>query len=89
MEESQYSQLQDLARQILTHLIEQPSAGDTLEGVAEWWLLRQHIRKNLAGVQLALDWLVSEGYLVEIAINGSLPFYRVNRESIERFPQSS
>ena len=33
-----------VAKDILAYLAEHPQAMDTLEGIAEWWLMRQHIR---------------------------------------------
>ena len=52
-----------LARKILGYLERHPQAQDTLEGIAQWWLLEQEIRVQISRVKASLDWLV-KGRLV-------------------------
>lgn len=52
-----------MAKQILDYLQQRPTAADTLEGIAYWWLMRQRLSENLAFVEHALDELVEKGYL--------------------------
>ena len=47
-----------VGRKILDYLKHNPSAEDTLEGIAQWWLLEQQIRIERTRVQAALKRLV-------------------------------
>ncbi|KPJ93153.1 MAG: hypothetical protein AMJ53_07975 [Gammaproteobacteria bacterium SG8_11] len=51
------------AKQILDYLQQRPTAADTLEGIAYWWLMQQRLSENLAFVEQAVDELVEKGYL--------------------------
>lgn len=63
--ENRFPGLSGVARAILAYLRENPEARDTLEGVAEWWLLDQKVDCELARVEKALDQLV-EADLIEV-----------------------
>lgn len=54
-----------LANEILAYLAEHPDARDTLEGIVQWWLLEQEIKKWMAEVKTALADLVDEGLVIE------------------------
>lgn len=76
-----------LCNEILSFLAESPGSRDTLEGIAEWWLLERDIRRETAKVRLALERLVAEGWLagrpgadgrVHFSVNGErLPELRL------------
>ncbi len=70
-----------LEEQVLKYLIEAPEAGDTVEGIAEWWLLEQNIRSALDEVRQALDVLVAGGWL-EVSSSHGGTRYRLNRERL-------
>ena len=53
-----------VGRKILDYLKHNPSAEDTLEGIAQWWLLEQEIRIERARVKAALKWLVERSLLI-------------------------
>lgn len=55
-----------------------PQAGDTLEGIMDWWLLEQRIEKGVDEVSAAITWLVANGYLLEKKVPGSKPLYEIN-----------
>jgi hypothetical protein len=57
---------EDVAEAILGYLSEHPRAMDTLEGIAEWWLVRQQIRVHVAMLRRVLRRLTDEGLLEEI-----------------------
>ena len=54
-----------IAHEILAYLSENPGAQDTVEGIAEWWLLERCIRQRLDEVQKALAQLVDVGFVTE------------------------
>ena len=53
-----------LIMQILSYLMKNPGAKDTLEGIASWWLLSERIDDALDEVSATLQYLVAEGFLV-------------------------
>jgi hypothetical protein len=53
------------AQQILNYLVDHEDAQDTLEGIGEWWLWEQKIRTRMAEVKQALDYLITEGLILE------------------------
>jgi hypothetical protein len=50
-----------VAAQILAYLSAHPDAQDTVEGIAEWWLLEQRISDTTTAVREALAELVARG----------------------------
>ena len=72
-----------LASEILSYLLKNPEAGDTLEGIARFWTARQRIDLMLLDVQDAVAELVAEGFVKEQLLrgqNGSSPqrYYQLN-----------
>ena len=64
---------------ILAYLADNPDAGDTLDGIVEWWLLRQRVRFETRNVSEAVARLVSEELIEEHGEADSNIIYRVNR----------
>ena len=54
-----------MALQILAYLNMHREAQDTVEGIAEWWLLEQRIRRVTKEVKKALVELVACGLVLE------------------------
>jgi hypothetical protein len=69
---------------ILGYLDDHPTAMDTLDGIAEWWVLRQQIETEVRRVSRVLAGLVSDGLLEEHE-QGGIRFYR---RSAPAFPPS-
>ncbi|MBV8901861.1 MAG: hypothetical protein JOY92_17305 [Verrucomicrobia bacterium] len=69
-----------LADEVLAYLVEHPQAQDTLEGIAEWWLLEQRIRDAVADVEAALSELVTKGFLVARQCADGQTYYGLNRD---------
>jgi hypothetical protein len=53
-----------MARLILSYLEEHPQASDTLEGIAEWWIMRQQIRVEIECLKKVLQDLAERGLLI-------------------------
>ena len=64
---------------ILAYLVDNPDAGDTFDGIVEWWLLHQRIKFETRTVSDAVAKLVAEGLIVEQKGTDSRTIYRVNR----------
>lgn len=69
----------DVCYFILSYLTEHPDAGDTFDGIMEWWLLEQRIRFEMRNVFDAVARLLAEGLILEHVGPDSRVTYRVNR----------
>jgi len=69
-----------IERLILRYLQEHPDAKDTLEGIAQWWVLRSWTELRVAQVETAVSALLANGLLVETRGRGSQPLYGLNEE---------
>jgi len=72
-----------IANDILGYLVAQPDAQDTLEGIAEWWLLEQRITEQAARVSEALAALVEEGLVIERR-GHERSYYKLNQRRRKR-----
>jgi DNA-binding PadR family transcriptional regulator len=63
---------------ILAYLSDNPDAGDTLDGIVEWWLLDQRIKFETRNVFDAVSQLVSDGLVVEHTEADARIIYKVN-----------
>ena len=77
---------QETSHKILTYLMDNPDAQDTFEGIVDWWLLQQDIKRNVALVRKTVDDLIYQGFLLERQGLGRAKYYQVNRE---RLPEIS
>lgn len=68
-----------LAYDILAYLNEHGDAQDTVEGIAEWWLLRQSISRCASNVEETLDGLVEAGLILRQRAADSRVLYQLNR----------
>lgn len=81
MRRNQSKDEQQACRYILSYLVEHPDAGDTLDGIVEWWLLHQKIRFETRIVSQAVAELVAQGLIVEQKGPDARIMYRVNRKA--------
>jgi hypothetical protein len=61
---------------ILAYLREHPGAMDSLDAIAEWWVMRRVVRVEVEAVERALKGLVREA-LVDVVTAGGQPHYRL------------
>lgn len=54
-----------VARDVLSYLIDNPDAQDTLEGIVEWWILQRTIENQTATVRAVLIELTAKGLILE------------------------
>jgi hypothetical protein len=67
---------------ILAYLVDNPDAGDTFEGIVEWWLLHQRIKIQTRTVsEAAAAKLVDQGLIVAEEGSDSRVIYRINRDA--------
>lgn len=72
-----------IARDVLAYLAEHPDAQDTFEGIVEWWLLEQKIKRQTAEVKEVLDNLASRKLILERRASDSRTHYRLNRRKVK------
>ena len=68
----------DIARRMLRYLTQHPSAKDTAEGIAVWWLRQQRIEQSVEAVHRALALLVARGLVLEREGPDRRRYYEVN-----------
>lgn len=68
---------EELARLLLDYLEKNPDAGDTLEGIANWWLEQQRVEQVVDEVAEALDYLVKIGVVKVHKLHDGIPIYKV------------
>ena len=59
---------------MLGYLSRQPEAMDSLEGIAQWWIMREYIRIERERVQTVLDELITEKILEQREISGKMVY---------------
>jgi len=64
---------------ILAYLCDNPNAGDSFDGIVEWWLLHQKIKFETRNISEAVRRLVAEGLIVESEASDSRLTYRINK----------
>lgn len=74
-------------RQILGYFLRHPEAVDSADGIAHWRLLGEFGPLSLAETEEGLGWLVSRGYLREVAVPGSRHVYALNPDTLEKARQ--
>ena len=57
------NKIKSVAREIEEYFDSHPEAGDTLEGISDWWVSRQRLRDEKSLIRAALAHLVTEGVL--------------------------
>jgi predicted transcriptional regulator len=77
----------DMARAILEYLQGHPDAKDTLEGIAQWWLLKEWTERKHHEIETSLADLVSKGLVMERKREGMPPYYRLNRAKQDEITQ--
>ena len=73
----------EIARQILSHLVEHPDRQDTIEGIVLWWLLECRIKHEELLVKEIIHELVEQNFVQEKKIGDSQLLYRINRQKQE------
>lgn len=70
----------DIEKMILEYLLANPEARDDLEGIADWWLMKQYISDSVDMLSEMIDELVSKGYVCVSNIGTSKIVYAMNPE---------
>ena len=68
--------------EILAYFADHPQAQDTVEGIVEWWLLEQRIKRTTTQVKTALTQLEAEELVIPREGTAGRIYYRVNRQKL-------
>lgn len=72
-----------VALKVLSYLIDNPDAQDTLEGIVEWWILQKTIESQTAKVKVVLAELAARGLILEREGSDSRLRYLINGPRLE------
>ena len=72
-----------MARTILSYLVKNPEAKDTIHGIAQWWLLNETIDHTLFSILNALNLLISKGLVREYNLHGDCIYYQINKTKLK------
>jgi len=64
----------------MRYFVQHPSAVDSLEGIAQWRLLRQRVRDVVDETDAALQILVDRGVIDRVAVTGGPALFRLKPE---------
>jgi len=73
------SRRDEIGRRVLAYLVTHADAGDTLEGIVEWWLMEQEIRYSTAQVKEVLEDFTLKQLILEYKASDRRVHYRINR----------
>jgi len=71
-----------IAQYILRYLSKNTAAEDTIDGIVDWWLLKEKIRHRKKEVQKVLDELVLESFIVAHESKDSQIHYKINQRKV-------
>jgi len=77
-----------LEHDLLSYLLEHPKADDTVEGIVEWWLLRQEVQRRTAMVKEVLKELVRKEFVIETSKRDGRLHYRLNPSKRKEIQQA-
>jgi hypothetical protein len=75
---------QRIVADVMRYFLTNPSAADTLEGIARWRLLEARVSENIAETRAAIAWLVANGYLTQLSSPAADPLFQLNTEARAR-----
>ncbi|MBI5196054.1 MAG: hypothetical protein HZA10_07000 [Nitrospirae bacterium] len=67
---------EDISKKIADYLRRNPDAGDTLEGVARWWVQCECIEESVEKVAAVLEILVQKGAVKKQDAGDGRPLYK-------------
>ena len=78
MEKSE-SDMANFREEIVDYLRKNPNAGDSLEGVMNWWLSPRNKKPDVAEIEQVLEQLIVEGSVKKVSLVGGTILYRKNK----------
>ena len=76
------NETRETSHRILAYLMDNPNAQDTLQGIVDWWMLQQDIKRNITLIRKVIGRLIRKGFLLERLGIDNRKYYQVNREKL-------
>ena len=73
-----------LCKRIMDYLKGNPDAGDTLEGIAGWWLNGEALVFSIDDVGKAIDILVHKGLIKAVQVSPGTTIYKLKTASCRK-----
>ena len=70
----------EISRRILDYLNKHPDAGDTLEGITDWWLESERVDQALIEVSEVLEVLLKKGFLKQVKYRNKTVLYKPTKK---------
>jgi hypothetical protein len=87
-EREPYATTASIMMMVLQHLMSNPGAKDTLEGIRKWWVATRRQEPRSDELQAVLDELMHKGWLVRFKPRGSKHVYGLNKECLQEIQVS-
>lgn len=68
---------EELAQKIIEYLSKNTDAGDTLEGITNWWLQFERIEQSADAVVESLEDLIKKGLLERKEVQNGVFYYKI------------
>jgi hypothetical protein len=82
-EREPYATTASITLMVLQHLMSNPGAKDTLEGIRKWWVATRRQEPRSDELQAVLDALMEKGWLRRFKPTGSKHVYGLNNEHLK------
>lgn len=66
-----------LCNKIMDYFKKNPDAGDTMEGIANWWIEHKHPDSTIEDVAGGLDILLKKGLIKMVRIQSGTTIYKI------------
>ncbi|MBI1807049.1 MAG: hypothetical protein HYR76_08385 [Ignavibacteria bacterium] len=78
---------EEIAQVILRHLSKHPDAGDTVEGIVNWWVRKEMFEMKSEGIVEVIDKLTMQGFLIAKVYGSAHKVYFLNKEKMRDISQ--
>jgi len=72
---------EEITKSILSYFLKSPDLVESFDGIARWRLLEEQVHRSVTRTELALHWLIDEGFLLPDT-TGSRTLYRLNPDKL-------
>lgn len=79
-ERESYASTTSITLMVLQHLMSNPEAKDTLEGIRKWWVATRSQEPRTDEIQAVLNELMHKGWVIRFKPSGSKHVYGLNKD---------
>ncbi len=82
--------IETVTREVIRYFLDHPDLADSIEGIAQWRLMRQRVREVVGETETALSMLVDRGLVRRISVAGAPALFRLDparREEAQRLAE--